>query len=116
VTAWVVPAQGWDVVEPGCLDHFGGHVTSKVRDLLPNVTEEGVAGPTAQKHDGVNRDVVEIHGHGCQRPAGVQSNGFGRDAKAAVVDGLDVGPEELESDGAGHIAAFPGGRHVGENK
>ena len=38
------------------------------------------------------------------------------DAEAAVVNGLDVGPEELESNGTGHITAFPGGRHVGENK
>jgi len=43
----------------------------------------------------------------------VQANGFGRDAKAAVVDGLDVGPEELESNGTGYISAFPGGGHVG---
>ena len=116
MTAWVVPAQGWNVVEPGCLDHFGGNVASKICDLLPNVTEEGVAGPAAQEHDGVNRDMVETHSHGCRRPAGVQTNGCGGDAEAAVVNGLDVGPEELESNGTCHISAFPGGRHVGENK
>ena len=69
VTAWVITAQGWNVIKLGCLDHVGVDVTAKVCDLLSNVTEESITGPPTQEHDGVNRDVVKMHGHGSGGPA-----------------------------------------------
>ena len=113
MTTQVITAQGWNVIKPGCLGHFRGDVTAKVCDLLSNVTEESIAGLPAQEHDGVNRDMVKIHGHGSRGPAGVQTDGVRRDFKALVFSGFYVGPEELERNGTGHIPEFSRGQQVG---
>ena len=104
------------MIKPGCLDHFGGDVAAKVGDLFSNVTEEGIAGPPTQEHDGVNRDMVEIHGHGRRGTAGVQTDFTGGDSEALVVNGAYVGSEELESNGTGHVHSLSRSRHVGVNE
>lgn len=101
------------MIETGSLDHLGGNIAAKVRDLFSNVTKESVAGPATQEHDGVDRDMVEIHCHGGRGPTRVQADVVGGDAKALVVDGADVGPEELKGNGTGQIPNVSGGGHVG---
>lgn len=43
-------------------------------DLLSDVGEEGVAFPSANKHDGKDGHVVEVHGHGGSAANGVCSD------------------------------------------
>jgi hypothetical protein len=38
-------------------DHFAGNTGTEILNLATDVAEEGVAGPTANQHDRVNRDV-----------------------------------------------------------
>ena len=101
------------MIEPGRLDHFGRDVTPKICDLFSNVTEKGIAGPPAQEHDGVDGDMVEMHGHGSGGAAGMQTYFIRSNSQALAVDGFYVGPEKLESNGAGHVPNFPRCRLVG---
>ena len=84
--------------------------------MLTNVTEEGIAGPSAQEHDCVDWNMVEIHGHGSGGATGVQSDDFRGDAEAVEVNGLHVGSKELESNGTGHVFEFSRSGHVGVNE
>ena len=104
------------MIETGGLDHLGGNITPKIGDLLTDVAKEGIAGPPSQKHDGVDRNVVEVHGHGSRGPTGMETNFFGSDAKTLVINGTDVGPQELQGRGAGDIAELSSAGHVGINE
>ena len=105
--AGVVAGQRRDVVEARSLDHLAGHVAPKVGDLLANVAQEGVAGPPPQQHDGADRHMVQVHGHGGGGPARMQPDFLRSDAQAAAVNGPNVGPEKLEGDGASDVGNFP---------
>ena len=78
--------------------------------------EESIAGPSAQEHDGVDGDMVKIHGHGSREATGVLSDDVRGDSEAVVVNGVDMGAEDLESNGTGHGFEFSRGGHVGVNK
>ncbi len=45
--------------------HAFGDVVGELFDLLSDVAEEGIAGPAAQHHDGVDGDFAKVHSHCC---------------------------------------------------
>ena len=46
--ARVMKVDLWYVVEEGALDHFSGDALTELFYLFANVSQEGVAGPSAQ--------------------------------------------------------------------
>jgi hypothetical protein len=59
--------QCGDGEEVAVFDHPGGDMLGELHDLGAEVDEEGVAGPTADQHDGVDRYTSEVHCHGGSR-------------------------------------------------
>ena len=53
----------WNVAMEAVFDHAGGHVVTELLDLLANVSQKGVAGPSPQHHNSVNWDLPQVHGH-----------------------------------------------------
>ena len=69
VGAWVVSGSGvGHVIIVRVSDHCFGDAATEVGHLRSDVAEESVARPSTNQHDGVNRNVVQIHGHGGGRP------------------------------------------------
>jgi hypothetical protein len=58
-------------------EHFSGDVVVEFLDLLPNVMQEGVAGPAANHHDKENWKTPKEHHHSCSRTNGVHANLIG---------------------------------------
>lgn len=56
------------------LNHLGRDFCDEPLHLVADVTEEGIPGPSPDEHDGVDRNLGEVHGHG-----GAQSDGVGAD-------------------------------------
>jgi hypothetical protein len=46
---------------------FVGHIAAELVNLSSDVTQESVAGPALQQHDGVDGYAFEVHSHGCRR-------------------------------------------------
>ena len=46
------------------LDHATTDVVTELLDLISNIPQESVAGPTADKHDSINRYFRKVHCHG----------------------------------------------------
>ena len=69
----------WDGVEAGCVDHFVGDAAAELLDLFSNVQLEGIGAPASQKHDGVHRDPIKIHGHCTSGAVGVGPDGRRRE-------------------------------------
>ena len=78
----------------GPLEHFPGNIAAEFGDLIPNVPEEGIAGPAAKQHDGVHWNAIETHGHGSQGSDRAKSDIIIGDA-AGFVDGINMGTEQL---------------------
>ena len=55
-------------------NHFSGHASAEILDLAADVAQEGVTGPPANEHDGVDWDTSQIHCHGCPGSDGVGSD------------------------------------------
>ena len=55
-------------------EHFSGNVVVEFFNLLPNVTQEGIAGPATNHHDEKNWATPKEHHHGCFRSDGVGAN------------------------------------------
>eukprot|EP00978_Attheya_sp_CCMP212_P015707 scaffold40616_cov59-Attheya_sp.AAC.1 len=83
------------------LEHATGDVVAEHLDLFSDVSEERVARPTPDDHNGVDRDMGEVHCHSRAGPEGVsahvlgfetefgfaQNRGCGTNAHADVVAG-----------------------------
>jgi len=70
-------------------DHLGRDTATKRLNLLPDVAEESVAGPTTKQHDGVHRYTVEIHCHDRRQAKGVESDALWVKAQAFEIDARD---------------------------
>lgn len=55
-----------DGVELAVFHHAVGDVLGELHHLGAEVDEEGVTGPSANQHDGVDRDTGKVHGHRCR--------------------------------------------------
>ena len=55
-------------------EHFLGNIVVEFFNLLPNVMQEGIAGPAANHHDEENWATPEEHRHSCSQTDGVGAN------------------------------------------
>ena len=51
----------WHVNEGLCVEHAFGDVLAGLGNLFADVAEEGVRRPASNDHDGVDRDLHEVH-------------------------------------------------------
>ncbi len=54
--------------------HFLGNAVVEFFNLLPNVMQEGIAGPVTNHHDEENWATPKEHRHGCSQTDGVGAN------------------------------------------
>ena len=64
-------------------EHVTGDVVAKHLDLLSDVANKSVTGPSTHNHDGVDRDVGEAHCHGGTGQKRVSANILGFKSKKA---------------------------------
>ena len=82
-------AGATDVDEWDVLAHLCGKAGGKGGDLLMDVHEEGVGGPSSLFSDGVAVSSVEFHGHGTTGPEGVAAHESSGEAGGFEAQGLD---------------------------
>ncbi len=75
--AWVISADFWYCEECLMCDHFGADAITKSFCLSTDISEGGIAAPTANEHDGEDWDSNEVHGHGSTTAEGVKADVIG---------------------------------------
>ncbi len=55
-------------------EHVGGNVMVEFFNLLPDVTQQDIAGPATNHHDEENWATPKEHHHGCSRMDGEGAN------------------------------------------
>ena len=63
-----------DRIEVLMTNHPARNRLRKLLNLSSNVVEKGIAGPAADEFDGVGRDAIEVHAHGCESPDEVKDD------------------------------------------
>jgi hypothetical protein len=84
-----VEAGAADVDEGDVLAHLCGKAGGKCGNLLMDVHEEGVGGPSSLFSDGVAVGTVEFHGHGASGSQGVAAYESRGEAGGCEAQGLD---------------------------
>ena len=74
MVARVVGVRVGDVMVDWALDHFSGDIVAELGDLFADVSEESVARPAAEEHDGVDGDAIEVHRHCRGGSNGMEAN------------------------------------------
>ena len=63
VCPWIIEIRIWDMIKHLCFDHLGGYIMAEGLHLGSDVSQEGIAGPPTEEHDGVDWDAIHIHCH-----------------------------------------------------
>ena len=69
------------------LNHSLAHIMTELFDLFSYISQESVAGPSSNKHDGINRDFGEVHRHSRSRSERMCSAIFRVEAEARFPNG-----------------------------
>ena len=72
-------------------NHFCAHSTAEFFYLPSNVSQEGVATPATDEHDGEYWHCHEVHGHGSATAERVKANIFGAETEGFFPDSRDGG-------------------------
>jgi hypothetical protein len=98
--------DGEEVLSLGA-HHASRDTGAKLEDLAADVPQESVGGPTANEHDGKNRDAGQVHGHGGARSNGVGAHVQMRETKDVGANALgrvlELGGEERGGDQAASV-------------
>jgi len=62
-------------------NHAVGDTNTEFLYLFANVSQEGIARPSANQHDCIDRNISEVHSHCCTRTDGVRAHLVGLESK-----------------------------------
>ena len=85
----------WDCPKRSKRDHLFRNMFGELLDLLSDVEQEGVAGPSAYEHDGVQRYANEVYFHRGAGPKRVSSNFVRFEAKAGAANCCAAGSKSI---------------------
>ena len=85
----------WDCPKRSKRDHLFRDMFGELLDLLSDVAQEGVAGPSAYEHDGVHRYAGEVHFHRGAGPKRVSSDFVRFEAKAGAANCCAAGSKSI---------------------